>query len=161
MNEYGQADSTPETMALYSGSFTLAADKYWYKIDLVDNKGNITWETQGDKPARTFLNKFTATHQEFDHIAAGFQRLAIADDMVYLVQQRDGQFRVLGNELFETDTKPGGQTGEGVSGDFGSTFEIEVTDIAPAPFYRGTIVTEEGTITLDATTGLITGITTN
>ena len=152
----GEADSTPANTAVYADSFTLAADKKWLRIDLVDNKGNITWETQGDKPARTFLNKFTATHPLIDTNAAGFQRMSLTDDLVYLVQQRDGQFRVLGNEMFETDTKPGGSTGEGVTGDFGSTFEIEVTDVCPAPFYRGKIEAEDGDIQLNATTGLPT-----
>lgn len=152
------ATATTDTsvLAIYSGSFTLAADKKWMYIDLIDNKGKIESESQGDKPARTFLNKLAVVHPETDELAASFCRQANADDFVYLVQNREGKFRVLGNEMFETDTKPKQDSGEGVSGDFGTTIEIEVTDLCPAPYYRGVIETEDGDITIDANTGLPT-----
>ena len=137
-----------EKVATYDGDFTLAADKKWVYIDTLDNSGEITWETQGDKPCRTFLNKFTINHPRIDGNAAGFQRMALGDDLVYLVQQRDGKFRVLGNDKFDTDTKPKGSSGKEATsaGDMGSQFEIEVTDVAPAPFYTGKIETEDGDI---------------
>ncbi len=134
--------------ATYTGDFTLAADKKWVYIDTLDNTGEITWETQGDKPCRTFLNKFTISHPRIDGTAAAFQRMALSDDLVYLVQQRDGKFRVLGNDMFDTDTKPKGSSGKEATsaGDMGSQFEIEVTDVCPAPFYPGKIETEDGDI---------------
>lgn len=135
-------------LVTYKGNFTLVSDKKWIEIDVLDNTGEITWETQGDKPCRTILNKFTINHPRIDASAAAFQRQALADDMVYLVQQRDGHFRVLGNEMFETDTKPKGSSGKEATsaGDMGSQFEIEVTDVAPAPFYPGEIETVDGKI---------------
>lgn len=139
-------------LAAYEGDFTLAADKQWQYIDLVDNKGKIESESQGDKPARSFINKTSVVHPETDEAATGFCRQANSDDFVYLLQTRGGKFRVLGNEAFTTDTKPKQDSGEGVTGDFGTTLEIEVTDVCPAPYYKGKIVTAEGTI--DAATGL-------
>lgn len=133
-------------LATYTGSFELAAEKKWKYIDLVDNKGKIESESQGDYPARTFVNKISIVHPETDEEATGFARQANADDFVYLVQVRNGKFRVLGNESFRTDTKPKQDSGEGVSGDFGTTLEIEVTDVCPAPYYEGEIQTDEGTI---------------
>lgn len=140
--------ATADQLSSYKGNFTLASDKKWVEIEVLDNTGEITWETQGDKPCRTFLNKFTINHPRIDESAAAFQRQALSDDMVYLVQQRDGKFRVLGNEMFETDTKPKGSSGKEATsaGDMGSQFEIEVTDVAPAPFYPGEIETAEGKI---------------
>ena len=133
-------------LATYTGSFELEAEKKWKYIDLIDNKGKIESESQGDFPARTFVNKISLVHPETDEEATGFARQANADDFVYLVQTRNGKFRVLGNESFRTDTKPKQDSGEGVSGDFGTTLEIEVTDVCPAPYYTGEIVTDEGTI---------------
>ena len=133
-------------LATYEGSFELAAEKKWKYIDLVDNKGKIESESQGDYPARTFVNKISIVHPETDEEATGFARQANADDFVYLVQVRNGKFRVLGNESFRTDTKPKQDSGEGVSGDFGTTLEIEVTDVCPSPYYEGEIQTDEGTI---------------
>lgn len=142
------ASADPSILAVYKGDFTLKADAKWLEVDVLDNTGEITWETQGDKPCRTFLNKFTISHPRIDESAAAFQRQAIADDLVYLVQQRDGKFRVLGNEMFDTDTKPKGSSGKEATsaGDMGSQFEIEVTDVCPAPFYTGKIETADGDI---------------
>lgn len=133
-------------LAVYTDSFTLAADKFWRYIDLIDNKGKIESESQGDKPARSFLNKTSVVIPETDEEATGFCRQANTDDFVYLLQRRNGRFRVLGNEMFETDTKPKQDGGEGVTGDFGTTLEIEVTDVCPAPYYHGEIKTEDGSI---------------
>lgn len=133
-------------LGTYTGDFTLVAEKKWLKIDLAMNKGNIECETQGDRPSRTFLNKLTAAYPGTSAQATGFCRLAIDDDMVFLVPQRDGQYRVLGNEMFETDVKPALSTGEGIDTAGGTNIEINVTDICPAPFYTGKIETAEGDI---------------
>lgn len=132
-------------LAVYAGNFTLAADKKWLAVDLTLNKGQVEWESQGESPSRTFLNKATFYHPEIDEDAAAFSRQANTDDLVYLVQQRDGKWRVLGNEAFQTDTKPKGSTGEGTTGEASTQLEVEVTDVCPAPFYAGTLETEEGT----------------
>ena len=128
-------------LATYEGDFTLASDKKWQRIDLTLNKGNVEWETQGEQPSCTFLNKLTASYPGTSAEAAAFCGLAVNDDIVYLVQQRDGQFRVLGNEMFNTVSKPKGSTGEGTSTNGGTDIEIEATDIYPAPFYPGKIET--------------------
>lgn len=130
-------------LATYEGDFTLASDKKWQRIDLTLNKGNVEWETQGEQPSCTFLNKLTASYPGTSAEAAAFCGLAVNDDLVYLVQQRDGQFRVLGNEMFNTVSKPKGSTGEGTSTNGGTDIEIEATDIYPAPFYPGKIETAD------------------
>ena len=130
-------------LATYEGDFTLASDKKWQRIDLTLNKGNVEWETQGEQPSCTFLNKLTASYPGTSAEAAAFCGLAVNDDIVYLVQQRDGQFRVLGNEMFNTVSKPKGSTGEGTSTNGGTDIEIEATDISPAPFYPGKIETAD------------------
>jgi len=139
-------DTDLAKLATYNGDFTLAAEKKWVKIDLAMNKGNVECETQGDRPSRTFLNKLTASYPGTSAQAAGFCRLAVDDDLVFLVPQRDGQYRVLGNEMFETDVKPAQSTGEGIDTAGGTDIAIEVTDICPAPFYPGKIETAEGDI---------------
>jgi len=140
------ATTAMSEIAIYSGSFTLAADKTFHAIDFTLNKGSISWETQGDAPARTFLNKATLNHPEIDEDAAAASRQMLYDDIVFVIPQRDGKWRVLGNEKFATDVKPQGTTGEGTSGDVGTTLEIEVTDLCPAPFYVGTLATDDGDI---------------
>lgn len=154
---------TTDGLATYNGSFTLKDGETFVFIDLLDNTGELTWETQGDKPCRTFLNKITLNHPQIGASALAFQRQAIADDLVYIVEQRDRTWRVLGNEHFDTDTKPKGSSGKEATsaGDMGSQFEIEVTDVCPAPYYEGTLAIkdEDGdNATLDCLTGEVTKV---
>lgn len=139
-------------LAVYSGSFTLAADKTFHSIDFTQNKGSLSYETQGDVPSRTFLNKATLSHPEIDEDAAGAARQMLYDDLVFVIPQRDGKWRVLGNDMFPTDTKPQGTTGEGMTGEVGTTLEIEVADVCPLPFYVGTLATDDGEIDCSDTT---------
>ena len=133
-------------LATYVGNFVLAADKKWLTLKSLSTKSNVTSEVQGENPSRTTLNKCSLKHPGTEEDAAGFCRQATADDLVYLVQQRNGKFRVMGCEEFETDTKPAQALGEGITGEAGTTLEIEATDLCPAPFYPGKIETEDGDI---------------
>lgn len=142
----GKAAKEMREISVYQGSFTLAADKKWRYIDFTQNKGTLSYETQGDEPSRTFLNKATLNHPEIDEDAAAASRQMLYDDVVFVIPQRDGKWRVLGNESFPTDTKPQGTTGEGMTGEVGTTLEIEVADVCPLPFYVGTLDTEDGEI---------------
>lgn len=140
------AKTSMKEIAIYQGDFELAADATFMRIDLSLNKGSLKYETQGEKPSRTILNKGSFKHPYNDEDAAAFAAQAIADDLVFVVQQRNGKFRVLGNEMFETDVKVGGDTGEGTTGEVGTTIEVEVADTCAAPFYVGKLVTEDGEI---------------
>ena len=133
-------------LATYSGDFTLAADKKWLVVKNMDSKSDVNCETQGEKPSVTHLNKASIVHPGTEEEAAGFCRMAAADDLVFLVQQRNGKFRVLGSQEFETVVKPTTALGQGVTGTAGTTLEIEATDVCPAPFYPGKIETEDGDI---------------
>ena len=85
--------------------------------------------------------------------AVGFARLANSDDFVYIAQQRDGKWRVIGNESFETNTNPSQDSGMAETDASGTTLEISVTDVCPAPFYVGKLKTSDGT--LDCATNTI------
>lgn len=138
--------TTMDKIAVYEGDFTLAADKKWLALDVLTAKSDVTSESQGEKPAVTMLNKTNLLHAGTDEAATGFCRMALNDDLVFLVQQRNGKFRVVGNEAFETSVKPSQNSGQGETGEAGTTLEVSVTDECPAPFYTGKIETEEGTI---------------
>ena len=145
--------ATMESIAAYKGDFSLAADAKWKRIDILDAASNVTSASQGEYPSKTFLNSSTLKYAGNNEAATGFARMANNDDLVYIVQQRDGKFRVLGNEMFQTNTNPGQDSGMAVTDASGTTLEISVTDVCPAPYYTGKLVTEEGTI--DCATGTI------
>lgn len=141
-------------IATYDGDFALAADSVFFKIDILDTASNVTSASQGDRPSKTFLNSSTLKYAGNNEKAAGFARMANADDILYVVRQRDGKYRVIGNEAFQTNTNPGQDSGMAVTDASGTTLEISVTDICPAPFYVGKLKTAKGTI--DCSTGEIT-----
>lgn len=146
-------DVTMETLAVYKGDFGLAADSKFFKIDILDSASNVTSASQGEKPSKTFVNSTTLKYAGNNEAAAGFARMANTDDLLYVVRQRDGKFRVIGNEMFETNTNPGQDSGMNVTDASGTTLEISVTDVCPTPFYVGKLVTEDGVI--DCSTGEI------
>lgn len=132
------------SIATYVDDFTLAADAAFFAIDILDSASNLKSEPQGSVPSKTFLNTLTLKYAGNNAAAAGFSRLANSDDLVYIVQLRDGSFRVLGNEMFRTDTKPSQDSGMEVTDASGTQLEITATDICPAPFYTGKFKTPEG-----------------
>lgn len=141
-----KAETNMNELSILKGSFVMADSKKFHKIDLNLDKGQIEYETQGEYPSVTFLNKATFNHQENDEDAAAFVRQAVADDLIMVVPTRDGKWRVLGNEIFRTKVAPKGTSGEGVTGQSGTTIEVSVTDVCPAPFYEGTLPTDDGEI---------------
>lgn len=143
--------ATMETIASYEGDFSLAADAAFFTIDILDTASNIKSESQGTLPSKTFVNTLTLKYAGNNAAATGFCRLANSDDLVYIIQQRDGAFRVLGNEMFRSDTKPSQESGMEVTDSSGTQFEITVTDVCPAPFYSGKFKTADGT--MDCATG--------
>lgn len=139
-------EATMDKLATYTGDFTLASAKKWLSIDLLTNKSSITSESQGEAPSKTFMNKATLLYPGTDEAASGFCRQANIDQLVFLVQQRDSKFRVMGAEAFDIDVKPSQASGEGVSSAGGTTIAIEATDLCPSPFYQGKIETADGDI---------------
>lgn len=140
-------------LATYVGDFTLAADAKFKVIDLDDSASNVACESQGEKPSKSFLNKATFKHPGKGEVATGFARLANASNLLFIYQERDGAFRVIGNQMFSTNVKPTQESGAKETDASGTTLNIEVSDVCPAPFYKGIIKTDEGDI--DASTGEI------
>lgn len=139
--------STPEEEVTLAGDFTLETLKTWKKINCIDIKSPVVCEPQGEMRSQTFLNKLTAVTALNDEKATAFAKLANNTDLVYLVREKNsGKWRVIGNEMFQTNTKPMVNIGGDPTGEKGTTLEIEVTDPIPAPFYDGAIVTDDGDI---------------
>lgn len=147
------AGATLSSLVTYDGDFVLAADAKFFAVDLVTTASNLKAESQGEYPSNTFLVSTTLKYAGVDEEATGFCMMANTDDLVYVVRQKNGKYRVIGNEFERTTTKPAQDSGMAVTDASGTTLEISVTDKSPAPFYTGKLVTEDGVI--DCATGLI------
>lgn len=134
------------TSASYTGNFVLAADATWKYIDILPAKSQLQSEAQGEKPSQTQLNTLTAVHP-----GVGEEATAAAADLnncdnVFLVQDMNGKFRVVGSEMFDSDTTVAQDLGQGATGTASTTITVKATDVVPAPFYPGEILTEDGKI---------------
>ena len=130
--------ATMKKLGQLSGDFVLAADKKWRRIDLVSPQSNVTSESQGEAPSKTFNNQASFRYPGLNADAVGFCRQANADDLVYLWPQRDGQYRCLGNESFAQES------GSSETDQAGTTINVAVTDEMPSPYYLGKIEAEDG-----------------
>jgi len=125
----------------------LVALKTWKKINAIDSKCNVVCEPQGEIRSSTFNNKATIKTSLTNEAATSFAKRSNNADMVYLVQEKDSaKWRVIGNKMFNTITKPMLAIGGEPTSDRGTTLEVEVTDSCPAPFYIGAIMTDDGDI---------------
>jgi len=137
-------------LATLLGSFVLAANAVWREIGVIVEKSPITSASQGTKPSKTFLNTAVFAHQGVDEDATGYAQQANNDDMVYIFVQKNGKARVIGNEMFQTDTAIAQNLGGAATDEMGTILTVTVTDMSPAPFYTGQIVTAAGIINEDA-----------
>lgn len=135
------------TSATLKGSFTLVADAKWKYITVLADKSQLTSEAQGELPSQTQLNKLTAVHPGVGPDAAAAAAYLNNTDNVFIVEDMKGQYRVVGSEKWITKTTVAQDNGQGATGTCSTTISVEATDEVPAPFYVGTIETEDGDIT--------------
>ncbi|MBR6746509.1 MAG: hypothetical protein IKL83_03940 [Muribaculaceae bacterium] len=134
------------TTATYEGNFTLVADAEWKHIDVLPSKSQVQSEAQGEKPSQTQLNTLTAVHPGVGDEATAAAAYMNNCDNIFLIQDMSGKFRVVGCEMYDTDTTVAQDLGQGATGTASTTITCKATDVVPAPFYPGEIVTEDGVV---------------
>ena len=140
----GASGQKMEDLAKLSGDFTLAADKYFQFIDLKDEASNVTFESAGENGSKLYNNQANAIVTGMGDDIKGFCRQALNDDLVYVYQNRDGSFCVIGNEAFTCHTDPTGDTGTEPTGAITTTLAIQCYDEAPVPSYAGKLYIADG-----------------
>lgn len=138
-----ESAATPALRTMIAGNFTLEALMTFFELDGVIKKMKVTSEPQGPPESSSLLNKLSLVHPGTAEEAADFARQANRDDYVYIVQQMDGKFRVIGSEHFRTTTKVSQDLGNEGDESKGTTIEVECTDSC-LPFYNGSIMTADG-----------------
>lgn len=132
--------------AVYVGDFVLAADKKWHKLALIPNQGQLQVESQGTYGSKTFNNTGTFNLPGTEEEATGYIAEANNDELVYLVPQRNGKYRVIGSEAFTPELTLAQDSGQAATDTNQTTITAVCTDEYPAPFYTGKIETENGDI---------------
>lgn len=139
-DDFGRVTST-----LMRGNFELAEDAFWQYLDININQSNITSEPQGEVPSQTQLNKATFVHNGIDDAATAIAGLIGYADNVFVYEDTQGHFRIIGNRRWRTHSKVNQDQGQG-SAQANTTIEVEATDIIAPPFYNGYLETEDGLV---------------
>ena len=134
------------TSSVLVGDFALLADTTWKYIDILPDKSQLTSEAQGELPSQTQLNKLVAVHPGVGQEASAAAAYINNTDNVFIVEDMKGNFRVLGNDKWTTKATVAQDLGQGATGTTSTTINVEATDEVPAPFYVGTLETEDGDI---------------
>lgn len=127
----------------YTGNFTLAQGKYWKFMDVVVNDSKFSAESQGEYPSKTFRQHGEFFYPGLESDITDFESMAINDDLVYLVQQSSGDFKVLGSEAYPTDTNCSSDSGSGATDKIGVTITPECDSLTDLLVYSGAIMTDE------------------
>lgn len=134
------------TSSVLTGNYELKADQKWKHIDILPDKSQLTSDAQGEFPSQTQLNKLTALHPGVGKEASAAAAYLNNTDNVFIVEDMKGNFRVLGNDKWMTKSTVAQDLGQGATGSTSTTINVEATDEVPAPFYVGTLDTEDGEI---------------
>lgn len=130
----------------YTGNFELVEGAKWLTIDHLVEKAEFSSQTQGTKPSATFLNTVKMLHPGIGKEAAAATAGMINIDIIGLVEDMQGNYRVVGSENYPATATVERAHGTGATGEAGTTITVTGSDIVDAPFYEGEIVTDDGTI---------------
>lgn len=128
----------------YTGDFTLASGCYFKYIDVVVKKSKFNAQSQGEPPCKTFKQNLEMFYPGLEDDITDFETSANNDDLLYLVQQSNGTFKVLGCEEYETDTTFGSDSGSEVTESMGVTITAACDAPTDLLIYTGSIPTGEG-----------------
>lgn len=132
--------------SILDGDFTLAADKTWKYIDFLPEKSQFQSDPQGDYPNQTQLDKLTLVHPAVGPEATNACAYINNTRCFFLFQDRKGRWRLVGNKDYESKNTVAQDLGQGVTGSTSTTISVEASNLVSAPFFNGTIVTEDGEI---------------
>ena len=108
----GNAAASLDKVSSYAGNFALVADKFWHKVDIVPNDGQVKVESQGSYGSKTFKVTTTVNIPGTEEKASGYIAEANNEEMLYLVPQRNGKYRLIGSEAFTPELKLSQDTGK-------------------------------------------------
>lgn len=134
------------TSATYKENFTLAEGKKFLVIDHLPEKAEPKSDPQGEFPSQTFNNQLTLVCPDVGPEATAAITPFLNTEVIVIVEDMYGRFRVFGNEDWGARVAPSQALGQGATGTSATTLAITASDECSMPFYEGEIPTEDGTI---------------
>lgn len=142
------------TSSVLKGEFVMKGDAVFHKIVFLPEKSTFTSETQGEYPSQSQLDKLTLLHPGVGPEAVMAQVSINNTKNVFLFQDKKGRWRMVGHPDYDDMKNSVAQDlGQGSAGTTSTTISVEAPNLVSAPFFSGTITTDEGEI--DLTSDLI------
>lgn len=144
--QYERDENGRITSTILKGDIVLAADAKVKYVEFDPSRSQHTSDPQGEAPSQTQLNKLVLVCPGVDEDTSAASAFFNNNDLLWLFQDMDGRYRLLGNEKWPTKTTVGQDNGQGPTGQTATTINVEVTDEIVSPFYVGKLDTDEGEI---------------
>lgn len=144
--KYSRDDLGRVTSSVLSGKFVLKEGAKWQQFDHLPAKAVFKSESQGEYPSQSFKVNASLVHPGVGEAAADATASLLNTNAVFLVEDMEGRFRLLGSEDYDSVVTTSRDSGQGPTGSANTTVNIETSMEVDAPFYEGEIVTEDGTI---------------
>lgn len=136
------------TSSTLTGEFTLAADKTFKYLEFLPEKSQYQSDPQGEYPNQTQLDKLTLVIPGVGPEETNACVYINNTRCFFLFQDKKGRWRLVGNPDFESKNTVAQDLGQGATGSTSTTIAVEATNIVAAPFFNGTILTEDGEINI-------------
>lgn len=144
-----------EEVAVISDNIVLQANETWKKVALVPLETEVTNQSQGTYGGKTFQNHVVLVLPGSAKKNTGLIAMLNNDDVLISVPMANGQHRLFGNANYQTQVTLSQAQGKTTTDANTTTIDVTVDDEFPAPYYEGTLATEDGTIS-GATDALVT-----
>lgn len=144
--DFERDDLGRPTSSVYKGGFVLAEGVKFLVIDHLADKAEPKSDPQGEFPSQTFNNQLSIVHPEVGPDATTAITPFLNTEVVVLIEDMYGRFRVFGSKRWPAKVSPSQALGQGATGTSSTTLAITAADEVSMPFYEGPIPTEDGTI---------------
>lgn len=134
------------TSSLLKGNFELVEGAKFAVIEHLPAKASFKSETQGEYPSQTFKVSASLIYPGVGQEAADATARFLNSNCVFIIEDMDGKFRVIGSQDYDSVITSSRDNGQGPTGSAGTTINIEAAMDVDAPFYEGEIPTEDGVI---------------
>ncbi|MDE6717876.1 MAG: hypothetical protein K2J70_06760 [Muribaculaceae bacterium] len=139
------------TAAVLVGAFSMKEDAVFHKIVFLPEKSTFTSESQGEYPSITQLDKLTLVHPGVGPEAVQAMASINNTKNCFIFQDRKGRWRVVGHPDYDDMKNTVAQDlGQGSAGSTSTTISVEAPNLVSAPFFNGTIPTDEGDVELSS-----------
>lgn len=130
--------------AVLEGDYELKEGAFWYFVDIVPERTQMTSDSQGDAPSQTSLNKATMVHPGVGEEASMLAAYCHNSNNIYIFEDIEGRAHVIGCEEWPIKSTVAQDFGQGATGNTSTTITVEATDKLPFPRYIGKLHTELG-----------------